>query len=238
MKRKGRFLPVLVLVHIAWICPHHAGGAVYPDPNATGRDGFNDGLYMLIRDDVAPAPSQATIDSYVAQGVEVREWLATNSGGKADMYYEHIVDAPVPLASGEVPSNWNDIAKQVVREAYGLEPNNYYTRAYNIASLSISPGYAGVCCPAAGYNLKYTNLHTHVHEFGHYLGSPHARTYVRPATSYVWDESQQQYRAYLGDASRDFTPLPYGSEQVEYGSAFDPMGGGPATGHLRLRKKR
>ena len=82
-----------------------AEGAVFPDPsipqsNSSGINrshGLKNAIYFWIRSDTGSPLSQSRINSIRESEQQTRQFFAESSGGAFDIYYDHIVDVPLPL---------------------------------------------------------------------------------------------------------------------------------------------
>jgi hypothetical protein len=226
--------------------------AVFPNPSipqnsdaGTNRmNGLKRALYYVVHDVGDPfTPSEWTSREATIRAKELatREFFAENSGGKFDLYYGAVIDAPITLnADGTRPSDWLTQANNVATGTYGLNLSDYYMFAYDVNQTQADPdqGWGGL---SSGNRIYLQSISQNVinHEIGHRISADHAKAIVARNDAnyhpYVWNSGTHTYEPYVPGVS-PFNATPFGAASYEYGNPFDTMGniGG---GNFRIREK-
>lgn len=233
-----------------------ASAQVFPVVGGGRSLGLKDSIYMVIRDDDAPALDQSRIDVIREAELAMRDFYATGSGGQFDMQFTHILDVPLALNSnGTRPNDWRNLALDYVRNTYSLEPEDFDSNIYDVNATATSPGQAwtGIYYGNSNDFAIQINIDSNSgrmvfnHELGHRIGADHANAFRAidnsRFTPYVWNQNAQQYEVY--DTSiHGNVATPYGVRRDEYGNPFDTMGnvvtdsaGNVNLGDFRVREK-
>jgi hypothetical protein len=222
---------------------------VFPDPsipenNRTGANRYN-GLkkvLMMVVTDVDSQLSASQLTSRVntlrSREEDIREFYATNSGGKFDFYYEDVIATPINLNEDNTrPSDFWSQANAVAT-SLGKNLSDYYMFAYDVSSTTNDTGWAGLSTSNRIY-LQSIGTSVTQHEIGHQVGADHAKAFRHQNDSnfhpYTYNPVTQQYQPYQPGGS-PYNPVPFGVASYEYANPFDTMGNS-STGDFRIREK-
>ncbi|WP_442482581.1 dockerin type I domain-containing protein [Aeoliella sp. SH292] len=222
---------------------------VFPNPSIaensrSGTDRYNGlkKILMMVVTDVDSQLSSSQFTSRVntlrSREEDIREFYATNSGGKFDFYYEDIIATPINLNDDNTrPSDFWSQA-QTVATSLGKNLGDYYMFAYDISSTTNDTGWAGLSTSNRIY-LQSISTSVTQHEIGHQVGADHAKAFRQLNDSnfhpYTFNPVTQQYQPYTPGGS-PYNPVPFGVASYEYANPFDTMGNS-STGDFRIREK-
>ncbi|MCA9240873.1 MAG: hypothetical protein KDA37_11770 [Planctomycetales bacterium] len=244
MTRRRVFFSCVLLSAVAAI----GRAQVFPPINGNNSHGQKDSIYMVIRDDSAPALTAARVSTIRQAETNMREFYAAGSGGQFDMQFTHILDVPLALNSdGTRPNNWRNLAQNYVRNNYGLEPEDFDSNIFDVNATTADEGqgWSGVYWGGTNDFAIQANINSDWgrivlnHELGHRVGADHAKA-LRAVdnadfTPYVWNDSTSAYEVY-NSAAHGLAPTPYGVRNDTYGNPFDTMGN-ITNGAFRMREK-
>lgn len=232
------------------LCATPAYALTFPDPSipqnsAAGSNrshGVKNAVYFVIRDVDAPELSSEKTAHVRASELTTRRFLAENSGGQFDLYYDHIVDVPLQLdANNRRPANWRTLADQYVKNNYGINLTDYYAHVYDLSATAPDPSqsWSGIYYGLTDVAIQSTSQLVVTHELLHRASAEHASAWRALSnasfTPYTWDSQSGEYVSYLPGVS-PHDPLPMGVVLDEYGNPFDVMGN-LTTGHVRAAEK-
>ena len=220
--------------------------ATFPRQNLSSSQGYYEGLYMVVRDVDAAPLSDTRIGQIEASEILTREFYAASSGGTFDFHYAHILDVPLVLNDdGTRDGDWAGDAQSYVRTHYGIEPNDFHSKVYDLSATEPDPdqGWSGIAWGnSTALQEDITSNWGQIvvdHELGHRVGSPHSGAWRarndNNFTPYVYDYDAETYVEYSADTD-SAQAMPYGINYDEYGDPYTVMGN-ISRGQFSVREK-